>query len=135
MDKPEVELRYEYSEIQKCFTLSPKLPVWPNDVPCQWDVGAHGDIRLSKRYIPLPVAIEVHNLDDKEILKMSVSGDPINPFEGEPSSIEVSPGQIYPLLIKMDWGMGYGAAVAVDLEPEGCSGGGLRTHTEIHVEC
>ena len=135
MDKPEVEIRYEYSEIDKCFHLSAKDPIWPSDVPCQFDADAHGDVRLSKRYIPLPVAMEIHNLDDTETLKMSVSGDPFNPFEGEPSSIEVSPGQIYPLYVKLNWGIGYGAAVAVDLEPEECPSGGLRHHTEIHIEC
>ncbi len=90
MDKPEVEIRYEYNEKDKCFRLSEKLPVWPSDVPCEFSADAHGDIRLSKRYIPVPVAMEIHNLDDKMTLRMSVSGEPFNPFEGEPSSIEVS---------------------------------------------
>ena len=136
MDKPEVEIRYEYNETEQCFRLSETLPIWPSDVPCEFSADAHGEIRLSKRYIPVPVAMEIHNLDDKMTLKMSVSGDPFNPFEGEPSSIEVSPQQIYPLYIRQNWGIGYGAAVAVELEPEEhCDGVGVRSHTQIHVEC
>jgi hypothetical protein len=137
MDKPEVEIRYEYNKKDGCFHLSAKDPIWPSDVPCQFDAAVHGNVSISKRYIPLPVALAVHNLDAKQTMKMSVSGDPFNPFEGEPSSIEVSPLQIYPLYVKLNWGIGYGAAVAVEIEPEGCSGGAenLRSHTTIHIEC
>ncbi len=135
MDKPEVEIRYEYNEKDKCFHLSAKDPIWPSDVPCEFDADDHGNVRLSKRYIPIPVAMAVHNMDGTHVLKMSVSGDPFNPFENEPSSIEVSPLQIYPLYVKVNWGVGTGAAVAVDLEPEDCPSGGLRRHTEIHIEC